>query len=178
MSAAARARVLLALGAAAGLAAGAADLLRRPGVPLPAGAVASVDGSLVRAEDLARALTAVATDRRTPLDAAERRHVLDRLIDEELLLQHALALGLARSDRVARGHLVAAAIDAIVAEATAREPTPAEVAAFYDAHRDYFVQPGRVAIKQVVVKAPDGGDPDAARAAEAARRLRAGEDFA
>ena len=79
----ARARWLLGLGAAAGLALAASSLLSAPGAggpPLPEGSVARVNGTLIRSEDLQRLLAALASDRRTPLTDEDRRRVLDRLI--------------------------------------------------------------------------------------------------
>jgi parvulin-like peptidyl-prolyl isomerase len=172
--------VLLAAGAGLGVALGIAGLL---GVPhardgeLPADVAARVNGQPLRTDEYERTLAAVAADRRGGLEAADRRRVLDRMVDEELLVQRALALGLARHDARVRRHLVAAMVDAIVTEADVREPTPTELDAFYDGHADLFARPGRVHVRQVWIRTA-GADDDAraaARAAEAARRLGTGE---
>jgi parvulin-like peptidyl-prolyl isomerase len=175
MTAEDRARLLLACGAAAGLALAAVGLLR----PSDAGsirsdAVASVNGEPIRRVDYERALGAVAADMRGPIDEERKQQVLGRLVDEELLVQRALDLGFARTDRATRSNLVQAVIGAVVSEADSWEPSDAEVTAFYEQHREYFTTPGRVRIRQVLVRDPEG----VARAEEAARRLRAGEPFA
>jgi parvulin-like peptidyl-prolyl isomerase len=174
----ARARLLLALGAAAGLAVAAASLVRVPGGPtLGKDVVARVNGIPVRTDDYLRALGAVATDRRAPLTDADKRRILDRLIDEELLVQRGLALGLARRDRTLRAQLAAATIDLLAT--TTAEPTVAELRAFYDEHRGYFVAPERIRARQVLVRVAGGSETAAAaRAEEAAQRLRRGEAFA
>jgi parvulin-like peptidyl-prolyl isomerase len=66
-----------------------------------------------------------------------------------------------------------------VSEAAVDEIPAAEVARFYDEHRDYFTRPGRHRVAVVWVRGEPGrADAEAvARAAEAARRLRAGEPF-
>src|SRR5205085_9008771 len=126
-----------------------------------------------------RALDALVTDRRTPLAEADQRRVLDRLIDEELLVQRGLDLGLVRRDRRVRSDIVASVVESVVAEATTRQPSDAEVQQFFAEHRDSFLRPGRVRLRQILVRVSAAvNDATAyARAAEAARRLRAGEDF-
>jgi parvulin-like peptidyl-prolyl isomerase len=177
-----RARVLLALGAALGLALAGAGLMRGGTAPegaLPAGAVASVNGTPIRLEEFQRAVQALAADRRDPLVDADRRHVLDRLVDEELLVQRGLELGLARHDRRVRGDIVAAVIQSVVAESEANEPSDADLEAFYAESRDYFARSGRLTVRQILVRAePVRTDEEArARAAEASARLRGGEAF-
>lgn len=61
---------------------------------LPPAAIAMVNGSSILREEFERALSLVAGDRRDPPSAADRSHVLGQLIDEELLVQHAVASGL------------------------------------------------------------------------------------
>jgi hypothetical protein len=177
----ARARWLLGLGVAAGLGLAASSLLSapHPGSELPEGAVASVNGMPIRGEDFTRLVAALAADRRTPLDADDRRHVLDRLIEEELLVQHAVALGLVRSDRRVRADLVSAVLGLLNASTDGYQPTHTEVAVFYAENRYYFARPARLRVRPVFVASPPGvvdGAP-LARAREAAARLRAGEPF-
>ena len=172
-----RARFLLGAGAAVGLAL-AATGLRPPALrgDLPPDAVARVNDALIRRLDLARALAGLGADRREPLDAADRRRILDRLIDDELLFQHGLALGLARRDRLIRGQLVAATLDALAAPEGDSEPDRAAVEAFYAANRSYFARAGRLRVREVVTRASGGDDgPARARAEAAAARLRKGE---
>jgi len=139
--------------------------------------VARVNGVPIRSEDYLRAVDALASDRRAPLGEDDRRRVLDRLIEEELLVQHALSLGLARSDRRVRGDLVSAVLGSIVASSDGYEPEPEEVERFYREERDYFALPGRLRVAQIFVGAePRRAEALAqARAEEAVRRLRAGE---
>lgn len=168
---------LLAIGAAAGLAIAAAGLVTAPrdARELPDDAVAAVNGSPVRRADYERAIDALATDRRDPLDEGDKRHVLDRLVDEELLVQRAFELGLATRDRRVRADLVTAMIEAVTNEAAQTEPSDAEVAAFFAENRDYFASPGRMQVEQVFVRASGDSDPAAlARARDAAARLRDG----
>lgn len=145
---------------------------------LPAGVVALVNGQPIRADDYARALEALAADKRAELTDADRRRVLDRLIEEELLVQRGLALGLARNDRRVRADLTTTVIDGVVSDASEQQPSDIELSAFFDANRDRFAGPGRLRVRQVFVRVTTPTDPAAeARAAEAARRVRAGESI-
>lgn len=181
-----RAQWLLALGAAIGLATAAGSLLlegqARVG-ELSNENVASVNGVPIRTNHFLRAVEGLASDRREPLSEDDRRHVLDRLIEEELLVQHALDLGLAQRDRRARSYLVSSVLDSIVAETAGYDPEPGEVEAFYEENADYFARPGRLHVQQIFISLPETADDDdeaaaMARAQSAAERLRDGEDFA
>ena len=172
---------LLTAGALLGLAVAAAGLLAQTRVAseVPDGAVASVNGTAVRRADYERAVEALATDSRNAIDDADKRHVLDRLVDEELLVQHALELGLARQDRRVRGDLVTAVIESVTADAGQREPDAEELRAFFDANRDYFARPGRLHVEQVFVRSNDDADASAlGRARDVATRWRDGASAA
>jgi len=169
-----RGNVALAAGVIVGLGLAMAGLVDDPlpGAGLPAGAVAVVNGSVIAAADLDRAVTALDADRRTPADDAERARLLDRLIEEELLLQHAMDLGLVRRDPRIRGQLVAGVVEAVVAEADASEATDEELRAFYEANRGYFVRPGRLRVRRYRIAGSD--EAARVRADEITRALRAG----
>jgi peptidylprolyl isomerase len=173
-----RARRLLLLGALAGLGAAAASLLgpSPQAGRIPDDAVARVNETLIRTDEYLRLLAAVEADRRTPLGDEDRVRVLDRLIEEELLVQHALALGLARSDRRVRADLVSAVLGSLAAASDGVEPDTDEIEAFYAENQGFFAGPGRLWVRQVFV-AVDGEGDEAARqrAALASERLRAGD---
>lgn len=174
-----RASWLLALGAALGLGLATYQLLVAPGdaAPLGRGIVARVEGTPIRAESYQRLLAALASDRRTPLSEADRRHVLDRMIEEELLVQYALALGLVTTDRRVRADLVTAVLGTINAGADTYAPDEAAIEAFYAENAEYFARPARVHVRRIFFAA--GAEPEAARARarEAAAALRSGEPF-
>jgi parvulin-like peptidyl-prolyl isomerase len=173
--------LLLLAGIAAGIAAAAAGLVAAPrSRRLPADAVARVNDAIIRREELERLLAAAAQDRREPLDAAMRRHVLDRLIDEELLVQRGLALGLAERDRKVRADISMAVMSGVTEEYGETQPSEDELRSFYEQNANFFAGPGRLRLRQVFVRVPSGGEaqPALERARRAASRLRQGADFA
>jgi parvulin-like peptidyl-prolyl isomerase len=169
----------LASGAAAGVALAAWGLLGTDAsnAALPRGVVAAVNGRLIQAEDWARLVEGIESDTREPAGPELRRRVLDRMIDEELLVQRGVELGLVESDRRVRADLTQAMIQSIVVEVEDEEPDEGELRRFYEKEAGFFTQPGRVRAAQIFlrVRAPAEDAAAAARAAEAQRRLLAGE---
>ena len=95
------------------------------------------------------------------------------MIDEELLVQRGLELGLARHDRRVRADLVQAVIASILADADERPPSDAEIAELYRESLDYFTRPGRLHVRQILVRGED--ETTWERARRVTERLRLGE---
>jgi len=126
------AQILLVAGAALGLAAAMWSAL---GVNEAVGkygdAIAVVDGAPMARTTYAQAIAGLASARRNPLTEAEKRQVLERIIDEELLLRRALELGLAESDPTSRKALVNATLQFSLTDAAKLEPSDEVLRAFY-----------------------------------------------
>jgi parvulin-like peptidyl-prolyl isomerase len=171
-----RARGLLAAGAAAGIALAASGLVREaalPGAALGAGEIARVNGAAIRSEELERLVGALAADKRSPLTPADRVRVLDRLIEEELLVQRAVEMGLVDSDAAVRKTLVQALIESVVAEAESEEPEPESLRRFFDEHREYFGAGERLRIERMVFRDGQRDRASAQERAQEAQRLLA-----
>jgi len=167
-----RARRLLLLGAAVGLAAAAAGLITGIGPPARAPGpsdVATVNGTPIQREQLQRTLAALARDKRNALTADDERHVLDRLIEEELLVQRGIEIGLVESDSRIRKAMVAAMIQSIIADVESRQPELGDVERFFDENLSYFTSPPRFRLERLSFRAREGR-PDPAGRARAARR--------
>jgi hypothetical protein len=130
-------RLLLA-GALAGVVAGvfAAHLAAAPDAALPPDVLARVGGRPILRDDLARSVAGLASDRRDPETERERARAFGRLVDEELLAQHALATGVLTSERAVRDVVVRVMVDAAVADAIARAPSEEELRAFWEERWD------------------------------------------
>lgn len=139
---------LLAAGALVGLACAAFGLLEfRSMVGLPDFAAARVNDTVISKQTLGEALSRLQHDSREPLDASDEEWVLKRLIEEELLVQHGLALGLAHSEHNVRATIVQSLITAATAEASASNPNDAELQQFYAGNRALFTAPPAAALR-------------------------------
>ena len=173
-----RAVYALLTGAALGLALAAWGLLANPRArdALPPAAVASVNGVAIFEDGYRRLLAGFEADTRNALSPAQQKHVLDRMIDEELLVQRGLELGLAESDRRVRADISSAVIRAVVVEAEDEPPQPREVAKFYEREQAFFRQPGRTRVARIFIRAPNTTraprEENAARKSQAARTSR------
>lgn len=170
----------LAVGAATGLVVAAIGVIgdRPAGDALPAGAVARVGDALIRSEEYDRLVAGLASDRRSPVDGKLRRHVLNRMIDEELLVQRAVELGLVDVDRRVRANLTSAMIQSVVDDADEVEASERELSVFYRDHAEFFTAPGRLRVRQIFFRSRSdalGSGEERAEAALAA--LSAGQSF-
>ena len=153
---------LLGLGMLAGAAIAVfyiARLPERSGLEIDA--VAWVGVRPISRESYETALRAVATDRKTGrLQEGDRERVLGRLIDQELLIDRAIELGLHERDPQLRNQLATAMIDFLVrrAEDDARSASEKELRAFYEEERFRFQRSARyrVSVQGPAVPLPDG----------------------
>ncbi|MCP5040812.1 MAG: hypothetical protein GY944_07260 [bacterium] len=175
---------LLAIGAALGLALAAYGLLGEAASSgLPTDAIARVNGTVLRADDFERLVVAVLEDMRTPDEEKARKRVLDRMIEEELLIQRALDLGLVHLDRKVRADLTSSMITSVVADIKDLSPSEEQLEAFYAENRDYFVRPGRVLARQIFFRVTNNRGAEhplgtaEERAGVAHQRLLAGDAY-
>jgi hypothetical protein len=160
-----RGRLLLAAGALLGIGLAAWGVVGSgPSTPETLDAVAMVNGQPLSREAYDRFIAAVSAERKSAvLPIEERRRLLDRLVDEELLLQHGISLGLARHEPTARRLIVQSVIAAVTGAAEAREPEDSELRAYYARNPERFTRPGRLVTEALVVPVAAGED-DSARA--------------
>jgi parvulin-like peptidyl-prolyl isomerase len=99
---------------------------------------AVVNGSPIPREALARAVLALESDSRNPVTPAREAEVLERLIEEELLVQRGIELGLGETDFAARRALVQSVLALAIAERAGDEPSEEELRAFYRDNAGFF----------------------------------------
>jgi hypothetical protein len=158
-----RALLLLAAGSIVGILLGIATAFPRSGSDagaLPDDAIALVNGRPISEEEYTRAVALLASDKRTGVTDADRAHVLNRLIEEELLVQRGIESGLVDSDRTVRQAITQAMLAAVVAESVSAQPAEEVLRAFYAEHPSLFARSGP-AVGDKVVAGGTAGEPPA-----------------
>lgn len=83
---------------------------------LPGTAVARVNDTDIQLLEYRRALRLFASEKRDPLRDHDRTLVLERMIEEELLVQHGVASGLVRGDRGVRTAAIQSILTGLLVE--------------------------------------------------------------
>lgn len=153
-----------------------AALAAAPAVNAPEGgadAAAVVDGVAITRAEHRRAVEALAKDKRNVVSQADAARILERLIEEELLVKRGLEIGLADRDRTVRGAIVAAMIRHATASASAASAPEEAMRAWYAENQGLFrPQP---LIHAVVLAVPPG---DAARMSSVKAAIARGDPLA
>ncbi|MES3040616.1 MAG: hypothetical protein V4730_05590 [Pseudomonadota bacterium] len=148
------ARHFLLAGLLAGMLSAGYTLVRQvPIAGLPEAAVARVGERLILRDEWLKAVAAAASERRTPLTALQQQQILDRLIDEELLVQHGLSLGLVQHDQRLRGQLISEVLFSTTASVADEDQDDAALATFYAEHPGLFVPPAQLRVKAWLLNA-------------------------
>ena len=139
----------LAAGAIAGLVLAAFGLVERGGSAqsLPEDAVARVGETLIGTEQLERAIDQVETGFATTLDADGSARILQQRIEEELLVQRGLELGLAESEPTVRAAIVQSMIASVTAEADAADPDDATLEQFMRDNRERYTYASAMSVE-------------------------------
>ena len=127
----------LVAGALAGLLAAGFGMLRQAdsGNALPSGALARINDQIITRENYDRAVARLGTNS----DAAEdNAWVLQRLVEDELLVQRGLELGMAQSDTAVRNAIIQSLIASVTAEADAASPSDDELRTYLSDNADRF----------------------------------------
>lgn len=144
------------------------------GLPLPFtaptddGVAARVNDAVITQAEYARAVEAIAADKRNPMTEADRARALDTLITEELLVQQAEAIGLTHADRGVRKAIVDAMLQYVLGGLATEVPTDDQLRELYEQRPSIGREPDSLRVRAAVL-ADDG--------AGRIERLKAGEAF-
>jgi hypothetical protein len=116
---------------------------------LPDDAVAVVNGQVLGREAFEAMLGRLAAQSGQAPATSERSALLSRLIDEELLLQQGLALGVPRAEGRVRSQIVQEVIRQAVAVSAGQPVDEAELLAFHAANAAYFRRNARLRVARL-----------------------------
>jgi hypothetical protein len=139
---------LLALGAFVGLAVAAFGILQRESSKgaLPENAVARVNDALISRDLYDRALSR-STNYAGQRVEGDNTMMLQRLIDEELLIQRGIELGMVQSDAAVRQAVIDSLIASVTAEADAASPTDEELSQYLRDNPERFSYISKVSVE-------------------------------
>ncbi len=124
-------------GALAGLLAAGYGILRQAdsASELPTNAVARINDQVITRDNYDRALARLGTS-----DVSEDQNawILQRLVEDELLVQRGIELGMAQSDLTVRNAMIDSLIASVTAEADAASPSDAELQRYLAENADRF----------------------------------------
>ncbi len=82
----------------------------------------------------------------------DKATVLERMIEEELLVQRGVELGLPYSDKITRGYLIQNMINLVTKEASNLTPDDSTLEAFYQKNKALFTQADRLSVAFIYIK--------------------------
>ena len=96
-------------------------------------------------------------DKRAPLKEEDRAFVLERMIEEELLIQRAKDLGMFSTNTMIRGTIVQQMINMIISENSLDIVSTSQLKEFYEANKGFFTSADRLRLKQIYFSDEKGG---------------------
>ena len=138
---------------------------------------AKIEDRLIPYERYEMQLEGLANDKRSPLTKKDKEYVLERMIEEELLIKRAIDLGMLENNPMARGTIVQQMIKNIIAEGSRIEPEEIELIEFFEKNIGFFTKANRLRVRQIYFSKVDFGDKVLEEARNAFTRLLEGETF-
>ena len=138
---------------------------------------AKIEDQLIPYERYQMQLEGLARDKRSPLTNQDKEYVLERMIEEELLIKRAIDLGMLENNPMARGTIVQQMIKNIVTEGSRIEPQENELIEFFQENIGFFTKANRLRVRQIYFSQDDFGDKAFVKANDAFLRINKGENF-
>ena len=113
---------------------------------LPDHIAATVNGVVIQKQKLNTAIDLIAGDRREAITLKDEKLALDRIIEEELLVQYAFANGFINVDDNIRKTVVRSVVDSVVEQSTSLVPEDEVLYNFYKNHLAIFTVDEQVRI--------------------------------
>jgi len=105
---------------------------------LPNDVIAIVNDKIIPSERYRTVIQLIQNDKRDDLTEADRKMALDRIIEEELLVQYAYQNGFLEADDLLRKSIVRSVVDSIVEQSVSVIPDEDELRGFYQDNLGFF----------------------------------------
>ena len=105
---------------------------------LPDNIIATVNDKIIPSDKYQTIINLIQNDKRDELTKADREMALDRIIEEELLVQYAYKNGFLEADDLLRKSIVRSVVDSIVEQALSVVPADQDLLKFYETNRQTF----------------------------------------
>ena len=138
---------------------------------------AKIEDTSIPMEKYLTQLDGLSKDKRSPLTQKDKEYVLERMIEEELLIKRAIDLGMLNDNPMARGTIVQQMIKTIIAENARYEISDSELESFFQENSGFFTKSSRLRIQQIYFSNEQLKDDSLVVAKKAYDLLKSGDDF-
>ena len=149
--------IILVLGIFIGISLASISLIKRVNFETAGGWVANIEGAKITKEKYLLQLEGLRSDKRSPLTQKDKEFVLERMIEEELLIKRALDMGMLRTNPMARGTVVQQMINQIISDNDMVEISEVELNKFFNKNIGFFTNANRLRVKQIYFQDQEDG---------------------
>ena len=169
---------ILVLGIIIGVSLASISLIKRVNFETAGDWVANIEGAKITKEKYLLQLEGLRSDKRSPLTQKDKEFVLERMIEEELLIKRALDMGMLRTNPMARGTIVQQMINRIISDNDMLEVSETELNEFFNNNLGFFTNANRLRVKQIYFQdQEDGTTTSSQKAKQAFDKLLSGDTF-
>ena len=137
--------------------------------------VANVGGVQISKEKYYSQLEGLARDKKNPITERDKNYVLERMIEEELLIIRAKELGLFKNNQIVRGSIIQQMIKLIISENYLESVEEETLRKFYEQNLGFFSSASRLRLQQIYFSNLSGDSKE--RSDEAFEYLKEGVSY-
>ena len=138
---------------------------------------AKIEDTIIPMDKYLMQLEGLAKDKRSPLTQNDEMYVLERMIEEELLIKRAIDLGMLENNPMARGTIVQQMIKTIISENDRYEIPDQDLINFFEENIGFFTKSQRLRLQQIYFSNEEFSNSSQKKAQEAYEMLIDGEAF-
>ena len=138
---------------------------------------AKIEDTSIPMEKYLTQLDGLAKDKRSPITQKDKEYVLERMIEEELLIKRALDLGMLDNNPMARGTIVQQMIKTIISENARLEVSEENLEEFFKNNKGFFTKSSRLRLQQIYFSDLQFNEDSYLEANNAYQKLLKGESF-